>query len=79
MVYCADLRCKYRNDKGKCTCKTVNLSAWSVNTVNMGYKDFLKCKSFEFDKTYLELGKKMKELGIIDKLPSEIEEVFRED
>lgn len=45
MVYCADLRCKYRNDKGKCTCKTVNLSAWSVNTVNMGYKDFLKCKS----------------------------------
>ena len=45
----------------------------------MGYKDFLKCKSFEFDKTYLELGKKMKELGIIDELPSEIEEVFRED
>lgn len=77
MIYCADLRCKYRNDKGKCTCKSVNLSAWSVNTVNMGKKDFLECKSFEVDKTYLELAKKMKNLGIIDKLPSEIKEALK--
>ena len=71
MVSCADLRCKYRNDKGKCTCKKVELSAWSVNTVNMGRKDFLECKSFEYDGEYLEMGEKLKELGIIDTLPWE--------
>lgn len=71
MVSCADLRCKYRNDKGKCTCKKVELSAWSVNTVNMGRKDFLECKSFEYDGEYLEMGEKLKELGIINTLPWE--------
>ena len=71
MVSCADLRCKYRNDKGKCTCKKVELSAWSVNTVNMGRKDFLECKSFEYDEEYLEMGEKLKELGIVDALPWE--------
>jgi hypothetical protein len=74
MIYCADLRCKYRNDKGKCISKKVNLSSWSVNTVNMGQKDFWECKSFEYDDKYIYLGKKMKELGIIDKLPFEEEE-----
>lgn len=74
MIICSDLRCRYRNSKGKCTCKSVSLSAWSVSTVNMGRKDFLECKSFEFDKTYLELAKKMKTLGIIDELPNDIKE-----
>lgn len=73
-VSCADLRCKYRNDKGKCTCKKVELSAWSVNTVNMGRKDFLECKSFEYDGEYLEMGEKLKELGIVDTLPWENED-----
>ncbi len=72
-ISCADLRCKYRNDKGKCTCKNVNLSSWSVNTVNMGRKDFLECKSFEYDEKYLEMGEKLKELGIVDTLPWENE------
>ena len=71
MVSCADLRCKYRNDKGKCTCKKVELSSWSVNTVNMGRKDFLECKSFEYDEEYLEMGEKLKELGIVGALPWE--------
>lgn len=70
-ISCADLRCKYRNDKGKCTCKKVELSAWNVNTVNMGRKDFLECKSFEYDEEYLEMGEKLKELGIVDTLPWE--------
>lgn len=71
MISCADLRCKYRNDKGKCTCKKVELSAWDVNTVNMGRKDFLECKSFEYDEAYIRLGKQLLELGIVDELPFE--------
>lgn len=70
-ISCADLRCKYRNDKGKCTCKKVELSAWNVNTLYRGKQDFLKCKSFEYDKEYLEIGEKLKELGIVDTLPWE--------
>lgn len=73
MVYCADLRCKYQNDKGKCTAKKVELTAWGVNTLYMGKKDFLECKSFEYDEEYIRLGKKLKELGVIDKLPNESE------
>lgn len=68
MINCADLRCKFRNDKGKCICKKVDLSSWNVNTVNMGRKDFLECKSFEYDEEYINLGKKLKYLGIIDEL-----------
>lgn len=70
-ISCADLCCKYRNNKGKCTCKKVELSSWSVNTVNMGRRDFLECKSFEYDDEYLEMGEKLKELGIVDTLPWE--------
>lgn len=65
-ISCADLRCKYRNDKGKCTCKKVELSAWSVNTLNMGRKDFLECKSFEYDSHYLDLCNLVMEYGLVD-------------
>ena len=65
-ISCADLRCKYRNDKGKCTCKKVELSAWSVNTVNMDRKDFLECKSFEYDSDYLDLCNRVIECGLVD-------------
>jgi len=69
MIKCARLECKYRSDKtGNCQCKKVVLSSWSVNTVNMGRKDFLECKSFEESEEYTNLKNKMKELGIIDKI-----------
>lgn len=68
-VYCADNRCKYRNENtGACKCKKVMLSAWNVATKNMGRKDFLECKSFEYSKDYLELKQKMIELGIIEEI-----------
>ena len=70
MIICANIECKYRNNKGKCTCKKVLLSSWHVRTVNMGYKDFLECKSFEYDEEYLEMAKKLKDLGIIPEVPS---------
>ena len=78
MIYCADLRCKYRNDKGKCTCKKVMLSAWDVNTIYMGKKDFLECKSFEYDEEYIEMWKKLLELGVSEKLPNDLVEKVKE-
>lgn len=75
MVNCSDLRCKYRNEKGKCTCKNVNLTSWGVHTKHMGYKNFLECKSFEYDEEYKRLGEKMKKLGIINLLEWEQEEI----
>ena len=75
MIQCTNLKCKYRNDKGKCTCKNVNLTFWNVATFNMGNKDFLECKSFKEDREYLRLketiGDKLKvewfEESILDK------------
>ena len=69
MISCGNIECKYRNKRGHCTHKHLELSSWSVHTVNMGVKDFLECKSFEYDEEYIKLGEKMKELGIIDKAP----------
>lgn len=69
MISCGNIECKYRNKRGHCTHKHLELSSWSVHTVNMGVKDFLECKSFEYDEEYMKLGEKMKELGIIDKAP----------
>ena len=63
-VICSDLRCKYRND-GKCSCKSVELVYWNINTLFEGRKDMLECKSFEYDKEYLEMAKKLKQ--ILDK------------
>lgn len=38
----------------------------------MGKKDFLECKSFEYDEEYIEMGKKLLELGVIEKLPDDL-------
>ena len=62
MIICGDLRCKYRNNKGKCTCKKVIISAWSIHTTNMSLKDMHECKSFEFDEEYLKLKEKVNNL-----------------
>lgn len=66
MIECSNLKCKYRNDKnGKCECKKLKLVSWTVNTTNMGFKDYLECKSFEEDEEYNELKNTLKELGIL--------------
>ena len=63
MIKCADIRCKYRSDRtSSCKCKNVDLSAWKVHTTNMGYKDFLECKSFEESDRCKEMKKQLKEL-----------------
>jgi hypothetical protein len=65
MIECTDLRCKYCNDKGKCTNKNVKLTAHGVNTRNQGFKNFLECKSFEYHPWYdkaMEFVKRLKEI-----------------
>jgi hypothetical protein len=52
MVYCYDMRCKYCNDKYKCTNKKVELYYHGINTKYQGYQDYLKCKSFEESELY---------------------------
>ena len=64
MVKCYDLRCKYCNDKYKCTNKNVELEYNGINTKNQGYKHLLKCKSFEYSDLYentMELLRKIDE------------------
>ena len=57
MIHCSNLKCKYCNDKYKCTNKNVTLNFVGINTVNQGFKEFLECKSFEES----ELSKELKE------------------
>lgn len=52
MVKCYDLRCKYCNNKYKCTNKNVELEYIGINTKYQGYKHLLKCKSFEYSDLY---------------------------
>lgn len=61
-VICSNLKCKYMNDKGKCTCKKIELSLNGIHTLNQGYQDFLRCNSFKKDEEYSRLEKKIKEL-----------------
>jgi hypothetical protein len=52
MVYCYDPRCKYCNDKYKCTNKKVELNSIGINTKYQGYKHLLECKAFEYSELY---------------------------
>ena len=61
-VECSNLKCKYMSDKGKCERGKINLSLMGVHTINMGFQDYLKCNSYEIDKEYRELEKKVKQL-----------------
>ena len=65
MIECTDLRCKYCNDKSKCTNKNVKLIAHGVNTRNQGFKNYLECKSFEYHPWYdkaMEFVKRLREI-----------------
>jgi len=52
MIYCYDMRCKYCNDRYKCTNKKVELNYFGINTKYQGYKHLLECKSFEESSLY---------------------------
>jgi len=59
MILCSNLKCKYHNDKDKCTCKKVCLSLCGIHT-EKGFEDYLKCNSFEEDEEYAKLREKIK-------------------
>lgn len=70
MVYCYDMRCKYCNDKYKCTNKNVELNYVGINTIHQGYRHFLECKSFEESELYkntMELLQKIDNKKVEDK------------
>lgn len=59
---CSNLKCKYINKNNECICKNLILQYWSVSTKNMGRKDFLECKSFEYSNEYLKLENEIKKI-----------------
>lgn len=64
MIYCYNMKCKYCNDKYKCTNKKVELEYHGVNTKYQGFQNYLKCKSYEEHPLYekaMELVRKMEE------------------
>lgn len=67
IIHCANIKCKYCNDKYKCTNKKVELNCVGINTIHQGFQELLKCTSFEESNLY----KRAKIL--IDKFNSELE------
>lgn len=61
-IYCADSSCKFLNDNGVCTEKTVTLGWSSVMTLNDGRKEFNKCKTHEKSDRAKELEKYFEKL-----------------
>ncbi len=45
-VYCADVSCKYVNDEGVCTQKSIGLAWSSVMTVHDGRQEYNKCRMY---------------------------------
>ena len=46
-INCSCIECKFNGDDYICKKEKVNLSFYSVVTVNEGRKEYLKCKQFE--------------------------------
>ena len=61
MVYCYNMKCKYCNEKNKCTNKKITLNFIGINTKYQGFKELLECKSFEESEMSLKLKKILKE------------------
>ena len=78
MIYCSDLRCKYRDDKkGKCRNKKVEICLIGTHTLNEGYVHLHKCKSYEesdFFKKYRPLIDKLMNGDLFEKWRKEIED-----
>lgn len=67
-IYCAAFDCKFCNDKGVCTEKSIALSWHSVMTKYEGRQEFNRCKSYEMSDEAREMQKRiqkcMSERGI---------------
>lgn len=64
MIHCYNIKCKYCNDKYKCTNKNVTLNFLGINTKYQGFKEVLECESFEQSDLYkktMKLLEKIKE------------------
>lgn len=60
-IHCADVSCRFNNDKRVCTAKKVALSWHSVMTVWEGRQEFNRCKTRQTSKEQRELEKRMEE------------------
>lgn len=61
-IYCADSSCKFLNDNGVCTAKTVALGWSSVVTVNNGRQEYNKCKTHEKSDRAKEIEKSFEKI-----------------
>lgn len=62
-LYCARIECKYNDGKDcRCLAKTVNLAAWYGHTVNEGYQEFSRCRTFEESEDYKRVKTILSEL-----------------
>lgn len=57
IIHCSNIKCKYCNDKYKCTNKKVELNFVVINTINQGVQQLFKCKSFEESDLYKQAKK----------------------
>jgi hypothetical protein len=55
-LYCARIECKY-NENQKCKAETVNLGAWYGNTINEGYQEFSRCRTYEDSEVTIRVKK----------------------
>lgn len=60
-LYCARIECKY-NENQKCKAKTVNLGSWYGNTINEGYQEFSRCRTYEDSEDTIRIKKFLAEL-----------------
>lgn len=56
-VYCADVSCKYVNDEGVCTQKSIGLAWSSVMTVHDGRQEYNKCRMYHESEEYKRIKK----------------------
>lgn len=68
IIHCANIKCKYCNDKYKCTNKKVELNFIGINTTYQSFQNLLRCTSFEESDLY-----KQAKILIIDEFNSELD------
>ena len=68
-IYCADVSCKFVNDKGVCTQKTIALGWSSIKTVWDGRQEFNKCKMYEKSEESRKIEKLFKNGLSVTKAP----------
>lgn len=68
IIHCTNMKCKYCNNKYKCTNKKVELNFMGIHTAFQGFQELLKCTSFEESDLY-----KQAKILIIDEFNSELD------